>query len=236
MERRSPALFPETPWTLILSSRDRTTARRTALHELLVSYWKPLYFYVRRKGHSVESAEDVIQGLCVQLLEKDFLARLDPGRGRFRSYLRTAVDHYLVNMHEKDAAQKRGGGARLVPLDVELAETQIAAAPESAEDAYDREWAAAVLARALTRLRRDFDAGGRKGSFDVAVRFFGFTEAPSYADAARDAGMSVVQLKAFLHRTRERFRALVREEVARTVPDPEDVDTEIAQLTHVLRR
>lgn len=114
--------FPNTRWTLILSSRGGTAVRRTALADLLSTYWKPLYFHARRKGRSIEAAKDVIQGFFTHLLERDFLSRLDPKRGRFRAYLKTALDHYLVNLHESESARKRGGGAAVATLDFDVEE------------------------------------------------------------------------------------------------------------------
>src|SRR4029077_16621106 len=117
-----------TRWTLILAAREGDAARRAALEQLLSVYWRPVYFYLRRRGLSVEDAEDVVQGLFTQLLQGDFPIRLHPSRGRFRSYLLTAVDHYLVNLHDKNTALKRGGGVRFVPMDLEPAENELRAA------------------------------------------------------------------------------------------------------------
>ena len=226
--------FPATRWTMILASKSDAAARRAALSDLLAAYWKPLYFFVRRKGQSIEAAKDVIQGFCLHLLERDFLARLDPGRGRFRAYLRTAIDHYLVNLHESETAQKRGGNAKAMTLDFDVAERDFARCPESADAAYDREWAVGVMERSLARLRQEFAAGARKGSFDAALQYFQPGEPPSYADAAARCGMTAARFKAFLHRTRARFRAILREEVAQTVADGAEADAEIEHLIRVL--
>lgn len=224
--------FPATRWTRILSSRAGTEARRTALSELLQAYWKPLYFHARRKGLNIEAAKDAVQGFFVNLLERDFMDRLDPERGRFRSYLRTAMDHYLVNLHENASARKRGGDRNIVSLDIDVAERDFKAGP--AEDAFDREWAAGVMKRVLARLRQEFEAGARKGSFDVALRYFQPGDPPPYAEAAAACGMGSVQFKAFLHRTRARFRELLREEVAHTVADARESDAEIEHLLKAL--
>ncbi|MEK7866789.1 MAG: sigma-70 family RNA polymerase sigma factor, partial [Planctomycetota bacterium] len=91
--------FPATRWTAILAARDDDAARRRALEDLIAAYWKPLYFYVRRKGLRVEEAKDAVQEFLVHVLEKDFLGRADPQRGRFRGYLKASFDHFLVNRH-----------------------------------------------------------------------------------------------------------------------------------------
>jgi RNA polymerase sigma-70 factor (ECF subfamily) len=227
--------FPTTRWTLIATARDDPQARRAALEELLAIYWKPLYCFARRKGLDVEAAQDAVQGLLARLLERDFLARLDPGRGRFRAYLRTAMSHYLINEHERAAAQKRGGAAPVVALDFDVAEHGLEGAPTAPEQAFEREWALGVMERTLVRLRGEFDAGQRRGPFALVAAFFGTgAEPPSYADAAAAHGMSVPQLKAFLHRARVRYRELLREEVGQTVHDPAEIDDEIRALLQAL--
>lgn len=228
--------FPSTRWSLIMSSREKPESRGHALSELLTTYWKPLYFYARRKGLNIETAKDAIQGFFAHLLERDFLERLDPAKGRFRSYLRAALDNYLVNLHESRSAQKRGGGVRTVSLDFELAEADLPGTADDPVSAYDREWALGVMERALGALERELESGARRGSFEVARKFFDLGgAAPPYAQAAADCGMSVPQFKAFLHRARIRFRELVRQEVAHTVHDSGEDETELDELLKALR-
>lgn len=210
--------FPTTRWTLILSSHAGAEPRRAALSELVAVYWKPLYFYARRKGLNVEAAKDAVQGLFAHLLERDdFLERLDPEKGSFRAYLRRALDNHLANVHEARSAQKRGGGARTVSLDFDVAENELAGSHEEPVAAYDREWALCVFERALGRLEREFREGTRQGPFEVVRRFFQPGEQPTYVTAAADCGMSVPRFKAFLHRARVRFRALLELEVGDTL-------------------
>jgi RNA polymerase sigma factor (sigma-70 family) len=230
-------MFPTTRWTLILASREDDEARRQALESLLTTYWKPVYFYLRRRGLAVEAAEDAVQGFFLQLLERDFLPRLDPARGRFRSYLLTSLDHYLASLYAREAAQKRGGGVRLVPIDLVLAERELEGAPAEAETAYEREWAVGVMERALGRLRREYDEGRRQGPAEVYLRFFSLQAAdavPSYAEAAARVGLTAPQFKAALHRARQRFRELLREEVGGTLQDASQADREIGELVRAL--
>ena len=126
--------FPRTRWTLVASSRESAEARRRALEELLAAYWKPLYAYARRKGLTIESAKDAVQAFLAELLERDFLASLDPARGSLRGYLKTSLANFLVNQHESAVAQKRGGGRAIVSLDVDVAERGLAGsgAPDAA--------------------------------------------------------------------------------------------------------
>ncbi len=226
--------FPPTRWTVILSAREDPAARRAALENLLGTVWKPLYFFARRKGLNVEAAKDALQEFCVRLLERDVLAGLDPAKGRLRSYLRTAFANFLVNLHEQRTALKRGGEARGVSLDFDVAEREAGAAPAEPDAAFEREWAVGVMERAHARLRGEFDRGVRAGPLDLFLRYFREGEPPAYAKTAAEQKMSVPQLKAFLHRTRVRFRELVREEVAPTVEDPGEVEAEIGDLLAVL--
>ena len=225
--------FPTTRWTLILSAREGDEPRRAALEQLLSAYWRPVYFYLRRRGLSVEDAEDAVQGLFVQLLQGDFPLRLDPSRGRFRSYLLTAMDHYLVNLHEKRTALKRGGAVRFVPLDLAPAENELMAAPEEPRLAFEREWALGVMERAFSRLGEEYREGRRKGT-EAILGFFRLEGAPSYAEAAAASEMTVVQFKAALHRARRRFREILREEVAGTVEPEGQADEELGELLRVL--
>jgi RNA polymerase sigma-70 factor (ECF subfamily) len=226
-------VFPTTRWTLILSSRQGPEARRRALDELLSLYWRPLYFFGRRKGRREEAAKDAVQGFFVHLLERDFPDRLDPAKGRFRGYLKASFDHYLDNLHERETALKRGGSFRFVPLDVVMAERDLAAAPEAPEAAFEKEWALSVMERSLARLRREYEEGRRKGDVTTILRFFRLDQAPSYAEAAVACGMSVVQFKASLHRARARFRDILREEVADTVTEA-DAEDELRDLLRIL--
>lgn len=227
-------LFPTTRWTLILASREGGEGRRAAFEALCNAYWRPVYVYVRRKGLAPERAEDVVQGLFTSLLERDFLERADPERGRFRSYLRASVDHYLANLYEREAARKRGGGVRFVPLDAALAERDLPATPQDPDAAFDREWALAVMERALLRLRQEYEDGKRKGRLETLLRFFGFGEVPSYAEAAAECGTTVVQFKAALHRARARFREILLEEVGATLGDDKDAGAELLELRRLL--
>jgi len=227
-------MFPTTRWTLVLASQEGAENRRAALEQLFAIYWRPVYVCARRKGLDPARAEDAVQGLFLQLLERDFPARLDPAKGRLRGYLKAALDHYVINLHEKESALKRGGGQPVVPLETLAAERELAATPEAPEAAFDREWALTVMERALARLRSEYEAGRRKGDVETVLRFFRPDAAPSYAEAAAACGMSVPQFKASLHRARARFRELLKEQVADTT-DGADADKELEQLLQALR-
>lgn len=224
---------------MILSARESPEARRAALDELLGCYWRPLYAYARRKGLDRGQAQDAVQGFVVQLLEKDFLTRVDPERGRLRSYLCTALQHYLINLHEKEHAQKRGGDATTLSIDVTLAERALAASPTEPEQAFHREWALLLLDRAMQRLRAEFEAGKRKAPFEVVAAFFateGSREPPSYQHVAEKYSMTIPQVKSLLHRSRVRFRELARQEARETVAEPSEASDELRELMEHLAR
>jgi RNA polymerase sigma-70 factor (ECF subfamily) len=226
--------FPTTRWTLLLSARQDPASRRDALEQLCATYWRPVYFYVRRRGLDRAAAEDAVQDVFMRLLESDALARLDPARGRFRGYLRTVVDHSLATRHERAQALKRGGGLTFVALDLEGADADLQHVPEDPERAFDREWALGVMDRALRRLRADYEDGRRKGDADTVLRFFSLEEAPSYAEAAAACGMTPAQFKAAVHRARVRYRELVAEEVQATLAQPAEEGAELDELRRAL--
>jgi RNA polymerase sigma-70 factor (ECF subfamily) len=150
--------------------------------------------------------------------------------------LLTSLDHYRINEYEKAAAVKRGGRTPIVPLDTLVAERDLPAVPDDPSRAFDREWATGVMERAIARLRREYDEGRRKGPADVFLAFFGPEDAPSYAAAAARCGLTTTQFKAALHRARERFREIVREEVGATVGSDDDVEAEMRALFEVLEQ
>lgn len=228
--RAGGAAFPTTRWTLVAEARGGDTARRDALEALLGAYWVPVWVYARRRGLGPDDAADLVQDLFAELLAKDFAQRLDPARGRLRGFLKSCVDHRLAHRRARAAAAKRAPESRALPLDPELAERALGDASANPEEAFQRAWAERVMARAMDRLRGEFARGERGGDFALVERFFGAGPAPSYREAAAEAGMTLPQLKAFLHRARARFRALALEEVRDTVADPADAERELAEL------
>lgn len=229
-----PRLFPTTHWSIILSAANAEEDRRRALEELARDYWTPLYVYVRRKGRDADEAEDLVQGFYAQLLSRDFLARLDPDRGRFRAYLRMAMDNFLHGEHTRASAIKRGGGERPLSLDVESIEAQLPHHPEGPEAAFDRAWALAVVARAQRSLAEEL-ANRNQAAFAVAYRFLVPGPTPSYQDAADQAGMSLAGFRSYLHRARQRLRELIRREVTPTVCSRREVGSEVADLMDALQ-
>lgn len=218
------ALFPTTRWTLVLEARAKSDGRRKALDELLRIYWRPLYVLARKSGLLHEAASDAVQAFAEHLLSREFAERLDPERGRMRSFLRRAFSNHLATSFEHASAQKRGGGAVTVGLDSREGEALLETLPENADDAFDREWRHVIFERAFAKLRSEFESGDRHSSFAAIESFFlAEGEPPSYQELAASHALSVPQLKSALHRSRSRLRELVLAEIADTVAEREHV-------------
>ena len=239
MSDHRPRHFATTHWSLVLAAGgDPSTAATEALSALCAAYWYPLYAFLRRRGHAPEDAEDLTQGFFRQLLERGAVRVADPSRGRFRSFLLTALQHYVINEHGKTDALKRGGGQRPQSLDVESAEGRYANEPrtdDTPEHAFDRRWALTLLDRALARCAAEYAASGRRALFDqlAPVLTAGDAGRP-YDEIARDCAMTEGAVKVAAHRLRERYRRVLRDEVAQTVSSAEEIDVELRHLAAAL--
>ncbi|MCX8091940.1 MAG: sigma-70 family RNA polymerase sigma factor [Verrucomicrobiae bacterium] len=233
-------LFVTTHWTVVLAAGRRHTPQADrALEELCRTYWYPLYAYVRRRGHSREDAEDLTQAFFARFLAKNYLEGLSAERGRFRAFLLAALKHFLANEWDRARAQKRGGGAPHLSLDWQTADTQfqLAAAHELSPDrAFDREWALALLAKVLERLRAECEIEGRARQF-AELRPFLTTDVPemSHAEVARRLGLDETAVRVAVHRLRKRYRQLLRQEIAQTLSDTAMVDEELRALFGAFR-
>jgi RNA polymerase sigma-70 factor (ECF subfamily) len=233
------AVFVTTQWSAVLAAgRSDTTHALAALEQLCCHYWHPLYAYVRRAGYSREEAEDLTQEFFARLLAQNTVARADPARGRFRSFLLASLKNFLANEWDKARARKRGGGAQLLPLEFDTAETRCAhpVAPGDTPDrAFDRQWALTLLDVVLGRLRQEYTKAGREDLFlglkDTLAG--GRAEIP-YRDLGAGLGLSEGAVKVAAHRLRRRYRELLREEIANTVAGPEEIEEELRQLLAAL--
>ena len=235
-----PREFATTHWSLVLaagSGEASQTRSRRALEELCKAYWYPLYAFVRYRGYSSDDAQDVTQSFFARILEKDGLASADPERGRFRSYLLGAVKHFLANEWHRARAQKRGGGVTFLELDALDPEARYALEPARSSDpeaVFDREWAQESIARAMQNLRAESEARG-KGELLEALKGSLTGEEPPRSETAARLGMTDGAVKSAVHRLRQRYRELLRAEIAETVTDPADVDAEMRHLVAALR-
>jgi RNA polymerase sigma-70 factor (ECF subfamily) len=230
--------FATTSWTQVLAARGAATSEaRAALEGLCQAYWYPLYAFTRRQGHDAEQARDLTQAYFAQLLDKDYLDDVDPGRGRFRVFLMTSVRNFLSKEREKARAWKRGGRADLVSLDedAEGRYRQEPANPLTPEQIYERRWALTILERVLGRLRLEFSESDREREFE-RLKAFLTGEEPQlpYRELAVELGTTEAALKTAVHRLRRRFGTLLREEISQTVSTPEEVDDEVRHLLAVV--
>ena len=227
-------MFATTRWSLVAAARDPAAPdARRALADLCALYWYPVYAYVRRRGHDHHLAQDLTQGFFTRLLEKHDLAAADRSRGRFRSFLLAACQHYLANRHDHDTARKRGGGVDHLSLDFGAAAGRFAREPADAdtpERAFDRRWALELLARTVEALRAEYAESGRAKLFDALKGCLAGGAEVSHAELAADLGMTVGAVKVAVHRLRQRYRDRLRAVIGETVATPEGVDEEIRDL------
>ena len=233
------AAFVTTHWSVVVTAgRSDTTRAQAALARLCQTYWYPLYTYVRRRGYSPPDAQDLTQEFFARLLAQNWLAQADRERGRFRTFLLAALSHFLANEWDKARAQKRGGSIQLVPLQLDNAETrygQEPADPLTPEQCFERRWALALLDEVLNRLRQEQVAAGTGEMFDALKPcLVGDRQAQPYAALAAELGMTEGAVKVAVHRLRQRYRQLLREEIANTVATPEEVNAEMHHLFNVL--
>jgi len=210
-----------------------------ALEKLCRTYWFPLYAFARRQGNSPEDAQDLTQDFFARLLEKNYLAKADPDRGKFRTFLLKSLKNFLVNEWKRAGRLKRGGGLEFLSIDTNAAEDRYAAeAPdEDNPDAeYETRWAITLVEQVLTALRQEFNAADKARLFEELRGFiWGNKSSASYAEIAGHLNLSEGSVKVAVHRLRQRFRELLRAEVANTVARPEDIDGELRHLIGVLK-
>ena len=211
--------FGQTAWTVILQARDRKE-----LGALVERYWKPCYYYIRRKGHDVEDAKDLTQSFFGDFIERDALARVTKTKGKFRSFLLACLEHYLSNEYDRRKALKRG--VKPLSLDFEGAEEMLTRAGEaSPEQIYRREWAVGLINQALSALK--VEMGPR---FDALKEYITAGQPGTLREVAEKLKLSEANVKVIIHRSRRRYRDLLKEEVARTVERKGEVDEELQEL------
>lgn len=234
------ASFATTHWSLIIAaSQSPSPQARAALEELCGNYWYAVYAFVRRRGKQADDARDLTQEFFARLLEKEYLEAADRERGRFRTFLLTAVARFLNNEYERACAQKRGGGQAALSLDFERGEERYRhepADPWTAEKIFDRRWALTLLDQAVMKLKQDYAAAGKGLLFDELKIFLtGESGAPVYEDSAARLGTSPGAVKVAVHRLRQKYRDALRQEIAQTVAAEEDIDSELHVLLAALR-
>ena len=231
----NPPAFHTTRWSLIArAAQDSSPESRAALEELCELYWYPLYAFVRREGVTPEEAQDLTQGFFVSLLERQDLQAVREEKGRFRSFLRVSMKHFVLNYRKQNRAQKRGGGKKLMSLDFELAEQRYSREPELTPDQlFDRQWALTVLDLAMGALHASYVALGKEQLYlELKPALTGASDSMTGAEIAERLSMSEGAVRTSLSRMRKDFRTELRRQVAETLEETENasLDEEISYL------
>ncbi|WP_010586517.1 RNA polymerase sigma factor [Schlesneria paludicola] len=232
--------FATTRWSLVLQAKERPlVGANEALADLCRAYWYPIYALFRRRSRNSHEAQDLTQSFFAKLLEKAFLDSVDPARGRFRSFLLAAVNHFFANEWDRKNTLKRGGGQAILSLDVrafdwESGESKYQMEPGhhlTPEREFERRWALAVLDRVLQRLRDEYIDLGKLSLFETLQPYLSTDrEQARYADAAEKLNATDSAIRVATHRLRKRYRDLLRNEIAQTVASPSEVEDELQQL------
>jgi RNA polymerase sigma factor (sigma-70 family) len=237
---QAPWRFASTRWSVVAAvGQGSSPQAQEALATLCRLYWYPLYAYARRRLASIEDAQDLTQEFFAQLLEKDYLQAADPNRGKFRSFLLTAFKHFMSKERDRAQAQKRGGGRAALPLDFQAGENRYHREPSdhlTPEILYERRWALTLLEQALGLLRQEFIGAGKQQLFEVLKNTLtGDGSAEPYAQIAEKLSMSEQAVKVAVHRLRQRYKELLREEIAQTVATNDEIDDELRDLFKAVR-
>jgi len=227
--------FATTCWTIVVQAKDqRSPQAQQALAELCRAYWYPLYVFLRRRGYQPDQAEDLTQGFFADLLSRDFLKTVDPAKGRFRTFLLASLEHFLANRHDWERRVKRGGKVHHISIDLRGAEGRYLREPAheaTPERLFERRWTLTLLDHVLDRLECEMILKGKGGLFErLKPALMGAHDEATYALVGKDLGKTESAIRADAFRLRKRFRALIYEEIARTVADPSQVDDEINAL------
>jgi RNA polymerase sigma factor (sigma-70 family) len=235
------ARFEETRWSVVLeAAQSRAEGGPAALARLCERYWMPLYVFARHRGQGPEDAQDLVQGFFEHLLESRALGTVAQSKGRFRSFLLASFQNLMSKERRRAKAEKRGGQAEIIRIDWQDAESRIGFEPEdmlTPETLYDARWALELLGRATRRLEQEQTTLGKTQAFRILGPFLvdgGVRAGLSYEGAAQALNVGLPTLKTLIHRLRRRHAQLLREEVAQTVLNPEDVDAEVHALCEAL--
>jgi len=238
-EARPGAVFATTHWSVVLTAaRSDTTRAQAALEHLCRTYWYPLYAYARRRGHAPPDAQDLTQEFFARLLAGNWLAAADRRRGRFRTFLLSAMQHFLANEWHRAHAQKRGGCHATLSLDDDTAERRYQLEPvdnATPEFLFERGWALALLNDVLARLEAEYARDG-KAAWMEAMRpvLTADRDAIDYGEIAGRLGLTETAARVAAHRLRQRYRRMIRAEVANTVAASDEVEQEMRHLFQAL--
>jgi RNA polymerase sigma-70 factor (ECF subfamily) len=232
-------VFSTTHWSVVLEAQGESAAAQKALEKLCRTYWRPIYGFVRRQGAGPEEAEDLTQSFFALILERKDLNTVRKEKGRLRSYLLTSLKNFLADEARHAMAIKRGKGQRLIPLD-DIQERERSEFDRSdsltADQIYERRWAFTVLEQVMTALRDEYRSAGNLRFFEQMKKMLmDEPDRPSQAQVATEFDMTENAVKQAFYRFRQRYQALLREEITHTVAMPGEVEDELRHLIAVVR-
>jgi RNA polymerase sigma-70 factor (ECF subfamily) len=230
--------FTTTHWSVVLAAKDGASpVADDALAQLCRAYWYPLYAFIRRRGHGPHDAQDLTQEFFHRLLDKRYLSAVDHRKGRFRTFLLAALEHFLANEWRRSQTQRRGGGQQIISIDdsAEQRYTNEPATDLSPERIFEQRWALAFLEQVLAKLRVEFAETGKLATFEaLKVLLTGDRPSVSYAELASSLATTEAALKMAVSRMRHRYGELLRQELANTVADPDEIEDELRALMGAL--
>ena len=233
--------FTTTHWSVVLAAgREADLQASEALEQLCRAYWYPLYVFIRRRGHGPEDAQDLTQEFFARFLRKEYFRLADPARGRFRTFLVHALEHFLVNEWKRTRRVCRGGGTPPISLEIDGVEARYAresAGTMTPEQAYERRWATTLLDQVLDALQEEYAEANRERVFEeLAGSLWGKDHSISFAEVGGRLGVTEGAARVALCRFRRRYRERFRAAVAQTVADPTEVEEELRHLITVVSR
>src|SRR5947209_10866448 len=228
-----------TQWSVVLDAQGKSPSAEEALEKLCRTYWWPLYGFVRRQGYSPEEAQDLTQGFFVILMERRDLDAVRREKGRLRSYLLASLKNFLAKTHRRAMTIRRGEGRPLVPLEELLVRERADLEPAdalSADRIYERRWALTLLEQVLARLGNEYRVACNSALFEQLKQMLSDEpDRPSQAKIAQELSMTENAVKQAFYRLRQRYRLLLREEIAQTVALPGDVEDELRHFIAILQ-
>ena len=231
--------FTTTQWSVVLNAQGASPSAQEALEKLCRTYWWPLYGFVRRQGYNPEEAQDLTQGFFAMLLERKDFDTVRRDKGRLRSYLLASLKNFLAKAHRRATTIRRGEGRPLVPLEELLVRERADLEPAdalSADRIYERRWALTLLEQVLARLGNEYRVACNSALFEQLKQMLSDEpDRPSQAKIAQELSMTENAVKQAFYRLRQRYRLLLREEIAQTVALPGDVEDELRHFIAILQ-
>lgn len=234
--------MPQTRHSILIAAKNGDAEiRERAFDTLIAVYWKPVYKYIRIKwSASNEDAKDLTQEFFAAAFEKSFFEPYDPGKSRFRTYLRTCVDGVVMNARKASARLKRGGQTEILSLDFENAEQELTVTPASndagPEEFFEREWIRSLFVLAVADFRGQCDATGKSAQFALFERYDLDPPAdgrPTYAELATEFEIPVTQVTNYLSFARSEFRRHVLDRLGRLTGSDEEFRSEARRILGV---